>query len=717
MTSENAVRAPARRPLPVDRVLRPRSIAIVGISPAPGSVGAGVLGNLERFKYAGDIHLVSRNRSEINGRPCLATIDELPEGVDVVVLGVPRTAVLDAVRACVRRRAGAAFIFASGFAESGEEGKAMQAAVAEAAREGGLLVAGPNFIGLTNFLDGVPLTFAHVFPVPVTSDRALAIVAQSGAMMANVRSACIARGVPVAYALSTGNEAVLGIEDYIAHLIAVDRVGVIGLFVEHLRHPALFVELAARARAAGKSIVMLHPGRSSAARAAAMSHTGALTADYAVMRTHVENEAVAMVDSMEELVDVCVLLTRFPQAPTAGAAMLTDSGAFKGFALDFCDEQGLELPGLAKQTRDALDAVLPEFAETGNPLDITAQGILNPQLYGDSAAALLADPNCGSLIISIMPGAPQVGLKIGRGMLPALAATSRPVAYAIMGGDSPLSDELLAEIRAQQIPFFRSPERAMRAMARLTSYGRALKALRSRVPSAPPAVPSPLPVPGVMPEYLGKSWLAGLGIPVPESGLARDADGAEAIAGRIGYPVVLKAQAAALAHKSDAGGVITGIGDGAALRAAWSELKANIARSRPGLELDGVLVERMAAPGIEMVVGARRVADWGPVLMLGLGGVWIEILEDVCLLPADAGEDRIAEAVRGLRAARLLLGARGGAVADIPALARVAAKLGALIRAMPRLQEIELNPLRVYPQGEGVLALDALVVSDAQAQG
>ena len=190
-----------------------------------------------------------------------------------------------------------------------------------------------------------------------------------------------------------------------------------------------------------------------------------------------------------------------------------------------------------------------------------------------------------------------------------------------------------------------------------------------------------------------------------------------AIAGCVGYPVVLKAQAAELAHKSDAGGVIVGIADAAALRAAWEQLQVSIAKARPGLVLEGALVERMAPPGIEMVVGARRVADWGPVLMLGLGGVWIEVLKDVCLLPADAGEQRIMEAVLGLKASSLLRGARGAANADLPALARTAATLGALICAMPDLQEIELNPLRVYPEGQGVMALDALVVGNAQAAG
>lgn len=712
MKSEETAHAPERSPLPVARLLRPRSIAIVGISPSAGSAGAGVLANLERFNYGGEVHLVSRNRTEVGGRACVSSIDDLPEGVDAVVLALPRGGVVEAVQACARRCAGAAMIFASGFAEAGAQGAELQSAITQLAGAAGMLVGGPNCVGLTNFIDGIPLTFAPAFPAPPLAGRALAIVAQSGGMMANLRSACVARGVSVAYAISTGNEAVLGIEDYLAEMIGDDRVSVIGLFVEHIRRPQLFLELAARARAVAKPLVMLHPGRSAAAREAALSHTGALSVNFEVMKMRVEREAVVWVETLEELVDSCEILTRFAAPPVAGAAVLTDSGAFKGFAIDFCETEELELPMLAPQTCAALAPVLPEFASASNPLDITAQGILNPQLYGDCARALLSDAASGSLVVSILPGSPAIGLAIGRSILPALAASSRPVAYAVMGGETPLSEDLLTEIRAARLPFFRSPERAIRAMARVTTYGRRLASRRT---APPPAVlaGAELPEPGVLPEYKAKIWLSRFGIPMPQGALAHDAAQAVRLAAKLGYPVVLKAQASALPHKSDAGGVITGIASEAELRAAWDDLHRQVGGARPNLRLDGALIETMAAPGIEMVVGARRVAGWGPVLMIGLGGIWVEILKDVRLLPAELDVLEIESEILKLKAASLLGGARGGTASDVRAVAQTAATLGALMCALPGLEEIELNPLRVYAQG--VLALDALVASSPGA--
>jgi acyl-CoA synthetase (NDP forming) len=276
-----------------------------------------------------------------------------------------------------------------------------------------------------------------------------------------------------------------------------------------------------------------------------------------------------------------------------------------------------------------------------------------------------------------------------------------------------LADQLVASVRESGVPFFRSPERAMRAMRHLVDHHRALANVeRTDHPAPPtPVLPSSrLTGHGTLAEYQGKAWLAELGLPVPQGGLARTANDALSIARRIGYPVVLKAQAAALPHKSDVGGVAIQLADDAALRTAWTQMQASIAKARPELTLDGLLVERMGPRGVEMVLGARRDAQWGPVLLLGLGGVWIEVLKDTRLMPADWSVEAITGEIRKLRAAALLQGARGAPPADIDALAAAAALVGAAMQAEPRLLEIDINPLVVYPQGQGVLALDALLV-------
>jgi len=354
------------------RLLRPGSIAIVGVSPEPDSIGGAVLANLERFKYGGVIHLVSRSRDAIGGRPCLPAIDELPEGVDAAVLALPQAGIAEAVASCIKRKIGAAVIFAAGFAEIGDAGRIAQDKLARAAKAGGLALQGPNCIGFVNYADGVPLTYEPVTPAQ-PNGPAVAIAAQSGAMASSLRAAFQAKGLAVAQAISTGNEAGLCVEDFLEFLVGESNAKAIALFVEQIRQPKRFLELAARARQAAKAIVLLHPGRGARAKDSARSHTGALAGDYAVMETLLRRQAVALVETVEELIDVTEILARFPQAPVKGAAIVTNSGAFKGFALDFCESIGLDLPAPSAATVAALKKALPPFASIDNPLDVTGQ--------------------------------------------------------------------------------------------------------------------------------------------------------------------------------------------------------------------------------------------------------------------------------------------------------------------------------------------------------
>jgi acyl-CoA synthetase (NDP forming) len=268
--------------------------------------------------------------------------------------------------------------------------------------------------------------------------------------------------------------------------------------------------------------------------------------------------------------------------------------------------------------------------------------------------------------------------------------------------------EFFTSFRAKGIPVFRSPERAMRALALATVYGRALQAADAAAPLA--GATPPLLQRGVLPEYVGKAWLAALGIPIPPGQLATDLAGATAVASRIGYPVVLKAQAGALTHKSDAGGVILRVGGESALASAWAQMQDSMARA--GVTPDGILIEAMAGAGIEMIVGARRDPDWGAVLMVGLGGVFVETFGDVRLMPADLPKARVLEEIGRLKCASLLRGARGAPAADVEALADTLVRIGAAMRTRPEITEIDINPLVVLAAGAGVIALDALIVAE-----
>jgi acyl-CoA synthetase (NDP forming) len=686
------------------RLMRPRSVAIVGVSPEPGHLGGSVLANLERCRFGGDIHLVSRSRPEINGRACLPSIDDLPHGVDVAVLVVPQTVVLDAIAACGRRGIGAAIVFASGFAEVDAAGRAAQDELAAAGRAAGVALLGPNCIGYSSFAVGAALTFEfNVERPPTGTHTSIGIVAQSGAMSALMRMGFLAKGLGISCSISTGNEADLTAEEFLEYLVEDAATQTIVVFVEQIRRPQLFLDLAARARALGKPIVLMHPGRSQRARASASTHTGALAGDHAVTIALLRHASVVVIETLEELVDTAELLVRC-KPPVTGPGIITNSGAIKGFALEFCDRIGLDIPRLAPETIGVLKDALPPFASLDNPLDITAQVLRDLTLWPRTAQALLADPGIGSLCIPMVAGSPVYAMRKAEALLPVIADTGKAVMIATLDDEAPVPPEFIAAFRARGIPVFRSPERAFRALAHAIAYGQALAAPRGEALEI--AAP-PLPRPRTLPEYQSKTYLAALGIPVPAGALARDAVEASRIAARIGYPVALKAQAAALAHKSDAGGVILDIADAAALAAAWQRIAQTVASAQ--ITLDGMLVEAMAQPGIEMIVGARRDPHWGPVVLVGLGGIWTEALGDVRLMPPDLSRERVIAEISLLKGARVLHGLRGAPAVDIGALADVIAHIGALMRARSEITEIDINPLMVYPHG--AVALDALIVS------
>jgi acetate---CoA ligase (ADP-forming) len=687
--------------------MRPRSVAIVGASAEPDSIGGAVLANLDRCGYRGEIHLVSRRASEINGRRCVGTIDELPEHIDAAVLVVPQQAVVEAVAACGRRRIGGAVVFASGFAEVDTAGRAEQERLVQTARAAGVRLLGPNCIGFTNFADGVALTFESIAPEPIAGRPAVGAVAQSGALAGCLRLALLAKGLGVSHAVSTGNEADLATEDFLAFLLDDADTRAIALFVEQIRRPALFLSLAERARSFAKPIVLLHPGKSTRARASASSHTGALAGDHAVMSTLLRHQAVVLVDTLEELIDAADLLAR-GRPPVGGAGIITSSGAIKGLAYDFAETIGLDLPAPAPPTLAALQAALPPFAPLDNPVDVTAQVIKNPSIWTHAARALLADPAIGSLAMVWPPGSPTQAMGKAHAVLPAIVESGKPAVVVALGDGSPLPAEFFTAFRERNVPVFRSPERALRALALATAYGRALQAPRESASIAAEAM-QPLPRCGVLPEYVCKAYLAALGITVPAGKLAVDLTAAKTIASTLGYPVALKAQASTLTHKSNAGGVALGIDGETALARAWERIKDNMVRA--GVATEGMLVEAMAPPGLEMIVGAQRDPDWGPVLMVGLGGIWVEALHDVRLLPADLPKERVLEEIGRLKGAQLLRGARGHPPADIEALADTVMRVGASIRARPEIMEIDINPLVVLAAGAGVIALDALIIS------
>ena len=692
----------------LSRLLSPRSVAIVGASPTPGALGNSVLKNLARHGFTGDIHLINPKRDEIEGRPCLKSIADLPHGVDAAVLAIPGPAVLDAVRELAARGVGAVVIFSAGFAEGGDEGLAAQAEVARIAAAHDMVVEGPNCLGLVNYVDGVALTFVETPALRLGDTPGVGIVSQSGAMAVVLGTTLLAKDLGISISVSTGNEAASGVEDYVEYLADTPHTRVIGMIVEQFREPQRFLAVARRMRAAGKTIVLLHPGKSAAARESAATHTGAMAGDWQLMKTKVERAGVVLVDSLEELGDVIEIALRARPVGRGGTAVLAESGAFKALTLDLAEAIGLELPPIAADTETKLRAAIPDFIPVSNPMDLTAQALVDPDLYRRTLEPILADPGFAAIVLAIIQTDDATAKRKFPYIIEAVTqiAPDKPVIFAGLDDGAAFDPEYIAGLRAIGVPYFPSADRAFRALRQLSK-------LADRDFSASSAKPITLELPvGVVPEYRAKQSLAPAGIPFPAGGFAADVDAARAVAARIGYPVVIKAQAAALSHKSDAGGVLLNIADDAAIVAAWATLYANVEAYSPGLKLDGALVESMGGRGTELIVGARNDPEWGPVTLVGFGGVQAELTRDVRLLPHDLDHAAIVAALRSLKSGAILDGFRGSPALDIDAVADIVVALGSVLSGTPAIREIDLNPVVVYAKGSGAVALDALIVAE-----
>jgi acyl-CoA synthetase (NDP forming) len=696
----------------IDRLLRPKSVAVIGASDRHGALGATLLNNLVQYEFHGDIYPVNPKRDELLGLKVCHSVDELPQGIDCAVLAIPRPFVLDTVRSLAERGCGAVVIYSAGFSEAGEGGLRDQLELARIAQAHGMVIEGPNCLGCTNYVERVPLTFVETnMRTPPPGARAVGIASQSGALAAVLATALHPRDLYVSTSVSTGNEAASGVEDYVEWLVDDPNTHVIAMYVESLRRPAAFIAAARRAREAGKPIVMLHPGKSNKAQESAATHTGAMAGDYALMKAKLGREGVIFADTLEELADITEIALRCRSLPGAAMAVLGESGALRGLAFDIAEDIGLDLIHLDDDNSPELRAILPDFVPVSNPTDITALGLSEPEIYTKVLTALLEDERIGSVVASIIQSDPITSKIKFPAIIKVLEAGTfaKPLVFAGVDEGARVPQEYIDGLRQVGIPWFPSTERAYRAIARLADLAKRDLTDRS---AAPLPIEGISGVAGVVPEYKAKELLGPLGIEFPASRFAAIEKEAVAAAEALGYPVVLKAQAAALGHKSDAGGVILNLKNGDEVREAFTRMYQNVAAYDHSIALDGVLVEAMGRMGTEMIVGAKHDPEWGPVVLAGFGGVTAEILKDVKLFTPDMDQAAVHSGLLDLHQAAILKGYRGSPAKDVAALAELIVLTGRIMAGNPAIREIDLNPVIIHAEGEGVVALDALMLVD-----
>ena len=678
------------------RLLRPRHIAFIGgESCAPGIEGALAGG------FDGPVWSVNPKRQSVAGLPCYASVAALPEPPDASFIWVPREATIETVRALAGAGAGGAVCYAAGFAET-DGGAGHQHRLVEAA--GDFAALGPNCYGLVNFVDraGVwPSGFAKA-----ALDRGPALVAQSGNVAINLMYN--QRAIPFSYVISCGNEAVIDSADIIQVLLDDDRVTAIGLYIETVRDVAEFSRAAARALKMGVPIVALKAGRSAGARRAAMTHTGSLAGVDVAYEALFERLAISRARSPEMFLEQLKALSI--TGPLAGNrfAVMTCSGGEAALVSDYAEACGIELPQPTPTQRECLRGVLPEFAAIVNPLDY------NTSIWGrreslERAFIAMMSENCDGamLVLDFLAGSgygdePEAAIDA---LIAASKATGVPAMHACS-----LSESVTAAAQGKMIAAGIAPlqglEHAVFAAGACVRYGARARACVDRDITLPAVVEPPEDA-ALLDEYDSKRRLAAYGLAVPE-GRVVDGDGARAAAEELGFPVVLKALDAGIAHKSEAGAVRLGLADGTAVAGAAAEMTGRLGVGR-------FLVEAMVEDAVcELIVGVNHDPSLGLVLVIGGGGLLVEIIGDVraILLPTD--RDTVARGLDGLKSAALMAGYRGKPAGDREAaIDAVLAVARFAEQHRGRLVELDINPLMVLPRGRGVVAADAVIrISD-----
>jgi len=672
-------------------------VAVVGANDRPDSYAGAVLENLERAGFAGPVWGVNPNRSEAMGRPCVASLGELPEAVDAVVVAIPAAGVPAAVRAAGDRGCGGAVVLSAGFGEIAS-GRALERALRDAALAVGLPVCGPNGNGIVAVGSRAPLWGDSVAPL---EPGAVAMVTQSG--NAGVNALGSRRGIDWHTIVSTGNQTVCDASDWLEALATRDGVRSVALFLEADGDGRRLCEALAACVENGVGVAVLKVGSSAAGARAATAHTGALAGDQRVFRALVEEAGAAWATDPHELLELARVLAHPAARPrrAGGLAVLTCSGGDAGVASDEAERLGLDLPDPAPVTASRLERLLPSAATIANPLDYTA-------MLWDDLGALRGVVR----IVGDDPGIDQLLLLYDHptGLSEAAELVWRGVREALVSG---AEESRAAALLASTLPDL-IDERAARELARrdVPAVGGLRTGLAcARALRLPRADPARLREIGVAAQARGrgdgrwigeveaKAMLSEAGVPVPAGRTCADAEECVEAARALGYPVALKLSGPAVRHKSDTGALALALDGDEAVRAACSRLLASPAAD--GAEL---LVERMVATGTELIVAAR--ADGVvPALVVGLGGLWTEALDDVAIIPLPARPERVARALRSLRGAGMLDGGRGGPTVDLAGAAELAAATGRLLLERG-LELIELNPVAVNV--DGAVAVDAL---------
>jgi len=686
-------------------VFNPASVAVLGASRDPAKIGGLPIAFMKASGFSGALYPVNPAVETVQGLRSYRSVTEIPGAIDLAIVSLPAPAVLPALSDCRRKGVRAAILFSAGFAEVDEQGRALQEEIANLARASGMRVLGPNCMGVVNFASGLIASFHPAYRDGIGTAGRIGLVSQSGALSGLCFAMAADRGLAYSASASTGNEADVDAADCLAYLAEDPDTSVIQLYLEGCRDGRKLMTALDLAHMRGKPVICLKPGSTAEGAAAVTSHTASLAGSDAVFDAVLRQMGAYRAHSLEEFFDIAAAcaIGLLPRDDRVG--LVTVSGGIGVLMADSAVRAGLEVSPMPDPAQQKVRALV-SFAAARNPVDITGHAVNDPTLTDRALEIVMEEGGYGTVILSV--GA------AGR------SPTRAPQLFETCAKLRKRFPDTLLCLSCLHTPEFRrslteigclcleEPVHAVRAVAALAGFRRAFAAPRPELPELPALDPLP---PAPIDEPTALALLSRAGIPVVPHRLARTAEDAVRAAGELGYPVVLKIVAPEILHKTELGGVALRLSSAEAVRAAFTEITTQARHTRPEATMRGCLVASMVDDAVETILGVQNDAAFGPMVALGLGGTFVEVLGGLVLRAAPVGLDDARAMIRDLKGRRILEGMRAAPPADVEALAETIMRLSQFAAAhAEEIASLDINPFAVLPRGRGALALDAAIV-------
>lgn len=692
----------------IEKLLRPKIIAVVGASEKAGFSGS-VCNNLSKLKNAENVFFINPKRDSIFGKRCYKSLYDVPEKIDMTVICIPKSGIPDVLSQMTRLDCHAAVIFASGFSETGKtEDKLEEKNLIALAKELNISIMGPNCAGFINYIDGIGAFGLDIDKI--TSHGKVGVISQSGQVCLNILDM---RRLDFSYVISAGNSSVVTMETYLDFLVNDEETKVIALYLEGITNPKAFIETLRLATKKKKPVIVLKTGSSKKGSQIASSHTGSLTGSDGAFDAIFNKYGVIRVADMEELISTALLFSTIKKLPeNANFASMNLSGGETGICADLGEKCGINFPDFTETTYKKLKKLLPSYSTPNNPLDTTATLSYDPKGYAELVKTVLSDENIGMVLcgFTVLPAAED----------PCIRCMTEGIELALKNGETkPLAmvsfaecsreEEIVQRLKAVNVPVLPSTLYSFRVLKYLADYIEYVN-IEHTLEDAIPNIKATGRKKKALSEKAAAILLEKAGVPVSTSMIAKTKEDLSACIAFTGFPVVAKICSPDILHKSDIGGVKLNIKTMEELEIAFDVIMRNAYKTNPDADIEGVLVQKMVVPGTEMFIGVNVDSQFGPMVMCGLGGIFVEVFKDVALYPAPLNKDEARKMIEGLKSWKLLNGYRGLASRDIESLTETIVNVSKFAAENKNtLAELDINPVFVYDKG--VCAADALIVN------